>query len=84
MKNFYIDINVTRKGNGTEINMEKFKRIAALLAVGVMIVCALLTLFFALMGYDTAWKASAYCMVIIPVMLYVMMWLAKLLGDRDK
>lgn len=64
--------------------MEKLKKIAALLAVVVLIVCALLTLIFALIGYETAWKASAYCMVIIPVMLYVMIWLAKLLGNRNK
>lgn len=63
--------------------MEKLKRIAALSAVIVMVVCALLTLIFALMKYDTAWKASAYCMVIIPIMIYVMMWVAKLLKNRD-
>lgn len=64
--------------------MEKFKRIAALVAVVVLVVCALLTLIFALIGYDAAWKASAYCMVIIPIMIYVMMWLAKLLENRNK
>lgn len=70
--------------NEMEFTMEKLKRIAALLAVVVLVVCALLTLIFALIGYDTAWKASAYCMVIIPIMLYVMMWLAKLLENRNK
>lgn len=64
--------------------MEKFKRIAALVAVVVLLVCALLTLIFALIGYDAAWKACAYCMVVIPIMIYVMMWLAKLLGNRNK
>ena len=65
-----------------EYTMEKFKRIAALLAVVVLIVCALLTLIFAFMGNEAAWKASAYCMVIIPIMIYIMMWLAKLLENR--
>lgn len=67
--------------------MDKLKRILALLAVIVLVICAILTLIFALMGNDTAWKASAYCMVVIPVMLYVMMWLTKLLrgrGDKSK
>ena len=53
-----------------------------LLAVAVLIVCALLTLIFAFMGNEAAWKASAYCMVIIPIMIYIMMWLAKLLENR--
>ena len=56
--------------------MEKLKRIMALLGVIVVVVCALLTLVFALLGYSTLWKASAYCMVVIPVIIYVMMWLA--------
>ena len=62
--------------------MEKFKRIAALLAVVVLIVCALLTLIFAFIGTEAPCKASAYCMVIIPIMIYIMMWLAKLLENR--
>ena len=62
--------------------MEKLKRIMALLGVIVVVVCALLTLVFALLGYSTLWKASAYCMVVIPVIIYVMMWLAKLLDNR--
>ena len=64
--------------------MDKFKRICALLAVVVLIVCAILTLVFAILKYEAAWKASAYCMVVIPVFLYVMMWLAKLLQNRGK
>ncbi len=64
--------------------MEKLKRIAALLAVVVMIACAVLALVFAILGYNDAWKASVYCMVVIPIMLYVMMWLAKLLENRGK
>ena len=64
--------------------MEKFKRIAALLAVVVLIVCALLTLIFAFMGNEAAWKASAYCMVIIPIMIYIMMWLAKVYDNRGQ
>ena len=62
--------------------MEKLKRIMALLGVIVVVVCALLTLVFALLGYGTLWKASAYCMVVIPVIIYVMLWLAKLLENR--
>ena len=59
--------------------MEKLKRIMALLGVIVVVVCALLTLVFALLGYSTLWKASAYCMVVIPVIIYV---IAKLLENR--
>ena len=64
--------------------MEKLKRIAAMAAVIIMIGCAVLALVFSLMGYQNAWKASVYCMVVIPIMLYVMMWLAKLLENRGK
>ena len=62
--------------------MEKLKRIMALLGVIVVVVFALLTLVFALLGYSSLWKASAYCMVVIPVIIYVMLWLAKLLENR--
>ena len=62
--------------------MDKFKRICALLAVIVLVVCAILTLVFAILKNKAAWKASAYCMVVIPVLLYVMMWLARLLQNR--
>ena len=62
--------------------MDKFKRICALLAVIVLVVCAILTLVFTILKNQAAWKASAYCMVVIPVLLYVMMWLARLLQNR--
>lgn len=64
--------------------MEKLKRITALLAVAVLLICALLTLVFALMGYQTAWRASAYCMVVLPILLYAMMLMYKILSRRGK
>ena len=62
--------------------MKKVKRIIALLPVVAIIICALLTLIFALLDYQTAWKASAYCMVVIPVLLYAMLLIYNILKGR--
>ena len=66
--------------------MEKFKRILAILAIISLIFCALLTLNLALLtnirvGHITnAWRASAWSMIILPVLFYVMIWICKLLN----
>jgi hypothetical protein len=64
--------------------MDKIKKILALLAVAALIICAILTLIFALMDYTAAWKASAWCMVVLPCFFYAMLLVYKLLNGRGK
>lgn len=65
--------------------MEKLKRILAILAIISLIFCALLTLVFALLtnfgvgDFTNALRASAWSMIILPVLFYVMIWICKLL-----
>ena len=70
--------------------MKKLKRILALGAVAIMLVCALLTLIFALLtsfgvgDFSNAWKASAWCMVVFPAFIYAMLLIYRVLDKRDK
>ncbi|MFQ9514666.1 MAG: hypothetical protein ACLRZ9_02450 [Eubacterium sp.] len=70
--------------------MKKIKQILAILAIAVMVICALLTLIFALLtnfgvgDFSTAWKASAWCMVVIPCFLYAMLLIYKVLNKNNK
>ncbi len=70
--------------------MKKIKQILALAAVTIMILCALLTLIFAFLTYfnvgnfSDAWKASAWCMVVIPCFIYAMLLIYKVLDKRNK
>lgn len=70
--------------------MKKIKQILAILAIAVMVICSLLTLIFALLtnfgvgDFSTAWKASAWCMVVIPCFLYAMLLIYKVLDKNNK
>lgn len=70
--------------------MKKFKQFLAIAAIAVIVICALLTLVFALLNYfgvgdfSAAWKASAWCMVVVPIMIYAMLLIYKVVDKRDK
>ena len=70
--------------------MKKIKQILAILAIAVVIICALLTLIFALLtnfgvgDFSAAWKASAWCMVVVPAFIYAILLIYKVLDKRDK
>ena len=70
--------------------MDKVKKILAFLTVASLAVCALLTLIFALLDnfnvgdFSIAWKASAWCMVVLPVLIYAMLLIYKVLDKRNK
>lgn len=70
--------------------MKKVKQFLAILALAVIILCALLTLIFALLtnfgvgDFSSAWKASAWCMVVIPAFIYAMLLIYKILDKRNK
>ena len=66
--------------------MEKLKRILAILAINSILFCGLLILVFSLLtnfgvgDFTNAWRASAWSMIILPVLFYVMIWICKLLN----
>ena len=69
--------------------MDKAKRVLALVTVGIIVVCVILTLVFALIYnntksefYKNAWMASAFCMFMLPILLWVMRWIYNLLRGR--
>ncbi len=68
--------------------MDKIKKILAMAAVVIMAVCAILTLIFALLtnfgagDFTKAWQASAWCMVVVPVFIYGMLLIYRMLEGR--
>ena len=70
--------------------MEKIKKILAMAAVIIIIICALLTLIFALLtnfgagDFTNAWKASAWCMVVIPGLIYAMLLIYRVLEGKGR
>lgn len=70
--------------------MDKIKKILAMAAVAVIVICALLTLIFALLtnfgagDFTNAWKASAWCMVVIPVFIYAMLLIYRILEGKGR
>ena len=69
--------------------MDKLKRILALITVFIIAICIILTLVFAILAghsdnpfYDNAWKASAFCMILLPIFIWVMFWIYNLLRGR--
>ena len=69
--------------------MDKAKRVLALITVGIIVVCIILTLVFAIIYMNTnneffknAWIASAFCMFLLPIFLWVMRWIYNLLRGR--
>lgn len=70
--------------------MKRIKQTLAILAIAILAICALLTLIFALLtnfgvgDFTNAWKASAWCMVVVPCFIYAMLLIYKVLDKRDK
>ena len=70
--------------------MNKLKRMIALLAVIALVLCAVLTLVFALLDYNhvgnftSAWKACAWAMIVLPVLLYAMLFIYNVIDKRNK
>ena len=69
--------------------MDKAKRVLAIATVVIILICVILTLIFALMYdrtrqefYRNAWMASAFCMFMLPIILWVMRWIYMLLKGR--
>lgn len=69
--------------------MDKAKRVLALATVGIIVLCVILTLIFAIIYMNTndeffknAWMASAFCMFLIPIFIWVMFWIYRLLRGR--
>ena len=69
--------------------MDKVKRVLALVTVGIIVLCIILTLIFAIIYMNTndlffknAWMASAFCMFLIPIFIWVMFWIYRLLRGR--
>lgn len=69
--------------------MDKVKRVLALVTTGIIVLCIILTLIFAIIYMNTndeffknAWMASAFCMFLIPIFIWVMFWIYRLLRGR--
>ena len=70
--------------------MDKAKRVLALVTVGIIVICIILTLIFGILSgnnpgvifYKNAWMASAFCMFLLPIILWVMRWIYNLLRGR--
>ena len=69
--------------------MEKVKRVLAIATVVVIVICVILTLVFAFIYdrtrndfYKNAWLASAFCMFMLPIVIWVMFWIYRLLTGR--
>ena len=68
--------------------MDKVRRTLAMIGVIVIVICAILTLIFALLtnfgvgDFSNAWKASAWCMVVIPAFIYAMLLIYRILNGR--
>ncbi len=69
--------------------MDKVKRVLALVTVGVIVICVIVTLIFGILYgttnnllYKDIWVASAFCMFLIPIFIWVMFWIYNLLRGR--
>ena len=69
--------------------MDKAKRILALVTVGILVLCIVLTIVFVILYnvtnsdfYGKAWRASAFCMLMLPIVIWVMFWIYNLLRGR--
>ena len=69
--------------------MDKAKRVLALVTVGIIVLCIIMTVVFVILYnntksafYEKAWMASAFCMIGFPIILWVMNWIYHLLKGR--
>lgn len=66
--------------------MKRFKQIMAITAIVIIVGLYLTTLVLAILGNSVShslFMASLYATVIVPAMLYIILWLAKLLRGED-
>lgn len=66
--------------------MKRLKQIMAVIAIVIILGLYLTTLILAILGNSVShslFLASLYATVIVPVMLYIILWLAKLLRGED-
>lgn len=66
--------------------MKRFKQIMAITAIVIIVGLYLTTLVLAILGNSVShslFMASLYATVIVPTMLYIILWLAKLLRGED-
>ena len=65
--------------------MKRLKQIGALLAIAVLIGFGLGAMIFAFIDTPFAHKAlTVYCAITVPVLIYAMMLVAKVLSHRDE
>lgn len=66
--------------------MKKFKQITAIIIVVILIALYLTTCTLAIMGkkYDDFFQASLYATIVLPCMLYIIIWLRKVLSNRKE
>lgn len=67
--------------------MKKLKQIFAIGTIVIILGLYLLTLVLSLLGNtlsDSLFKASLYATVVVPLMLYIILWLTKLFRGDDK
>ncbi len=66
--------------------MKRFKQIMAVTAIIIILGLYLTTLVLAILGNSVShslFLASLYATVIVPAMLYIFLWMAKLLRGED-
>lgn len=71
--------------------VEKVRKVTALAAVIILILFAVLTLIFALIYnftdsefFKNAWRASAWAMIFVPLVLYAMLLIHKIVTKDEK
>ena len=69
--------------------MDKAKRVLALVTVIIIVICVIITLIFGILYgntnnqmYKNIWMASAFCMFLLPIFIWVMRWIYNLLRGR--
>lgn len=63
--------------------MKKLKQILAIIAVIAIACLYITTLILAILGkeYENFFKASLFATIVLPIMLYIIFWLRKVLSD---
>ena len=72
-----------------QASMDKAKRVLAIVTVAIIVICVIITLIFGILYgntnnqlYKNIWMASAFCMFMLPIILWVMRWIYNLLRGR--
>ena len=69
--------------------MDKAKKVLAIVTVAIIVICVIITLIFGILygntnnqTYKNIWIASAFCMFMLPIIIWVMNWIYNLLRGR--